>query len=132
MPFCRPDMRLPNRPLAVLSALLLLLAGLVPASAAAFCGPEAACGPCGHSQADARIVAACCGCCDLAAPESAAPGVAERAAEGDTATQGLHAAASPTQPTVAETGTGSAFHARLHRTPVGGPPLFRLYQSLLI
>lgn len=125
-------MRTPNRTWAALAGLAVVIASLVPSGAAAFCGSEAECGPCDRPPADARIVAAGCCCGDLAAAESAAPEVAEGAVEGELATQGLHAAAFPAQPKVADTSSGSALHTRVHRTPATGPPLFQLYQSLLI
>lgn len=122
----------PNRALALLTALLILVAGLVPATAAPLCGPEPGCAPCGRLPADARMGAASCCCGDLAAAESAIPEVAEGAVTGGVSSQVYHAVTSPAEPKVAATGSGSVFHARVHRRSPVRPPLFQLYQSLLI
>ena len=126
-------MRSPNRSMAAVAALLLLVAGLVPATAGSPCGPEPDCGPCGRQPTDARIgPASCCCCGDLAAAESAAPEVAEGAVDGGVSFQTAHATTSQALPKSAATATGSASRAGAPRAPAGRAPLFQLYQSLLI
>lgn len=125
-------MHSPNRTMAMLAACLFLVAGLVPASAAAFCGPAAECGPCGQLPVDARIVAACCCCGDLAAAESAAPDVAEGAGEVRLGTLSLHADASPALTVAAEASFSAARRARASLPSPARVPLYQFNQSLLI
>jgi len=126
-------MRSPNRLVAGIAALFLLVAGLVPATAAPPCGPEPTCAPCGRLPAHAAIASASCCCCDdLAAAESAVPEVAESPGMDDSAGHGLRTATSPAQAKVAQTEGDSTLLNRTSHAPHSRPPFFQLYQSLLI
>ena len=124
--------RTANRTVATLAIAFLLVAGLVPASGGLFCGPASECGPCGQLPPDARLVAACCCCGDLTAPQADAPDTAERSTEADLRGTASAQSSTNSQPWAATRPTGVSHLSRAPETPPGRIPLFQLHQSFLI